>query len=122
MHACNWPSHWEQKSPVWALWWSWTFSTDAKSSKGQRSFHCCIMTSNTEIRSPTLAALLVLVVLWAGFVRGLTVEDLPQPQQLIQAANEISNISKIRPYILTATVVLHPDTQNQKSGRLTIYR
>lgn len=80
------------------------------------------MISNTEIRSPILAALLVLVVLWAVFVRGLTAEDLPQPQQLMQAANEISSLSKIRPYILTATVVLQPGTKNQKSGKLTIYR
>src|SRR5437660_383652 len=50
------------------------------------------------------------------------VDDLPSPRDLIQAANEISNLSKIRPYILTATLVLQPGKKNQAIGKVTIYR
>jgi len=50
-------------------------------------------------------------------------EDIPTPQQLIDAAHKASDLSQAGPYILKADVVVHSgDKQNEKTGRLTISR
>src|SRR5437016_6847648 len=71
---------------------------------------------------PSPLTAIFLISFSADSIHTSSVEGLPQPQQLIQAASEISSLAKIRPYILTATVVFHPGTKNQESGHLTIYR
>lgn len=49
-------------------------------------------------------------------------QDVPQPQQLIQAANSATDLSKLRPYTLKARIVVRSGTSEEKSGSLTIFQ
>lgn len=60
--------------------------------------------------------------LLVSFSASSVADDSPDPQQFKQAAKENLNLSKIQPYILTATIVLSVDTNNREQGRITIYR
>jgi len=50
-------------------------------------------------------------------------QQTPSPEQLMQAAHKVADLSQAAPYALTATVVLNPgDAKKETTGRLTIYR
>ena len=49
-------------------------------------------------------------------------QELPQPQQLIQAANSAANLSGLRPYKLETSLVANRGAADEKRGRLTIFQ
>jgi hypothetical protein len=62
-----------------------------------------------------------LLILVCGICPAIS-QNLPQPQELIQAANSASDLSGIRPYTLRATLVVKPGSKEKNRGRLTIYQ
>jgi len=79
----------------------------------QKCFHCCIMTNKLHR--------MILVVL-AIALSSNAADKKPDPNQLVRAANENSDLSKIPPHRLTGTVVLKPGGQNESIGSITVYR
>src|SRR5689334_20156656 len=50
-------------------------------------------------------------------------QDNPSPEQVVQAAHQLADLSQNGPYVLTATVVVNAGSPGKEtSGRLTIYR
>jgi TonB family protein len=62
-------------------------------------------------------------VVMAMIVRPTAAQEPPTVQQLIDTAHRISNLANLRPYTLTANVVVdNGDPKTRRIGRLTIYR
>lgn len=49
-------------------------------------------------------------------------QELPSPQQLIVTANDLTDLTSLEPYELTATFVVNPGAPDQKQGRIGILR
>ena len=63
-----------------------------------------------------------MILLLPAFLCLASAEELPQPQQLLDAATKLSDLSGLYPYQFNAHVVLNRGTKFEKAGTLTIYR
>jgi hypothetical protein len=53
---------------------------------------------------------------------GNAADTKPDPASLVRAANEVSDLSRARPYQLTGIVVLNPGVKDESRGTITVYR
>jgi len=89
------------------------FLTGRKKFPDRACSRCSTMTSR-----PHRAVLAVLAAVFSGHA----IAQKPRPLDLVSTANERSDLSKVLPHRLTGIVVLHPGTNNESSGTLTVYR
>jgi TonB family protein len=63
------------------------------------------------------------LVVMAMIVRPAAAQEPPTVQQLIDTAHRVSDLGNLRPYTLTANVVVdNDDPKTRRTGRLTLYR
>jgi TonB family protein len=87
---------------------------DAKSLRERKCFRCCIMTSKKN-----LAWILALCI---GLMAA-SADQAPDPQQLLDAAHNATDLSQLGSYVLTARVIVNPgDSKKEQAGTLTISR